>query len=222
MLWLLLPLLLAVLGLAAKLTVRTKLGLSDQVTWLAIRTARWKNGTARDGDLNRVGNAVLLIAAGTLIGWIVGYAGAPSTVWPHVTLDDLAKLGPIATGLAAIVALIVGWVTVRQRTTADRRDQWWERTRWALDLAVGDGSSGVDRSEVGVAALDYQLHSQLAKTEETEFLSACVDRILIPTVNLVTAAIAETSVPGASITGDVPSESTARLDPEHEGGGGHD
>ena len=45
------------------------------------------------------------------------------------TLDTIAKLGPIATGLAAIVALIVGLVAITQKSRADRRDQWWKRTQ---------------------------------------------------------------------------------------------
>ena len=42
------------------------------------------------------------------------------------TLDNISKLGPIATALAAVVALIVGIVAVTQKSRADRRDQWWK------------------------------------------------------------------------------------------------
>ena len=45
----------------------------------------------------------------------------------------LSALGPIATGLAALVALIVGTVTIAQRSRADRCDQWWKRAQWAID-----------------------------------------------------------------------------------------
>jgi hypothetical protein len=171
--------------------------------------------------VNRVANVILWLAVGWELGLAANLLGKASA-WPHVTLDDLAKLGPVATAAAAIVALIVGSFTVWQRGNADRRDQWWERTRWALDLAIGDDSKGTNRSEVGMATLTYQLRSRLAKTEETEFLSTCVVSILSPTIDLVADAIAETSPSLGSGEGEVPSErKNVLLGPDQEEGSGH-
>jgi len=44
-----------------------------------------------------------------------------------VTLDEVGQLGPAATALAAVVALVIGFGTLAQRSKADRREQWWKR-----------------------------------------------------------------------------------------------
>jgi hypothetical protein len=146
-----------------------KLDASDQRNDLAEKTAQWKNSEKKDLKLRRLGSVMLVLAGGTLVGWLVGFLGAPSTVWPHMTLDDLLKLGPVATALAAIVALIVGWITVRQKTNADRRDQWWKRTEFALGWAFGEDSDPA-RKRVGMSVLVYQGQSILAKRDERQFL----------------------------------------------------
>lgn len=74
-------------------------------------------------------------------------------------LDILAALGPLATLLVVLAAV----VTVRQRASADRRDQWWQRAEWALDRAL-DGDPG--RREMGLAMLSVLADSGLARRDE--------------------------------------------------------
>jgi hypothetical protein len=78
-------------------------------------------------------------------------------------LDVLARLGPVATAAAAVVALAVGLATVRQRGRADARDQWWKRAHWALELTLSDDG---ERASPGYAALHHLLHSDLATEDE--------------------------------------------------------
>src|SRR6478609_1701079 len=84
-------------------------------------------------------------------------------------LDALARLGPAATGVAALVALAVGIATVRQRDRADQRDQWWARARWALDLTASTDFVVAAR---GWAVLDHLYVSALASEDERELLRA--------------------------------------------------
>lgn len=91
--------------------------------------------------------------------------GASSSGW----LDVLANLGPIATGAAALVALIVGIGTVRQRRDTDRREQWWKRTQWALELTLSDDPAKVAR---GYSVLTYLAGSDLAGADEQDLLVA--------------------------------------------------
>ncbi len=74
-------------------------------------------------------------------------------------LDVLAALGPFATLLVVLAAL----VTVRQRTAADRREQWWQRAQWALDRALDDDPAP---RELGLAVLSVLADSGLARQEE--------------------------------------------------------
>lgn len=91
-------------------------------------------------------------------------------------MDTLSQLGPAATALVAAVALIMGAVTVRQKASADRRDQWWKRTQWAIDQALDE--RGEDHRVVGLNALDVLSRSRLAGSEELELLESLgVDRL---------------------------------------------
>lgn len=85
------------------------------------------------------------------------------------TLDVLSKFGPIATALAALVALIIGVGTIVQRHRADRRDQWWKRAQWAFELTLDEDSG---RQLVGMRALTYLAASKLAGRDEAKFLEA--------------------------------------------------
>ena len=85
------------------------------------------------------------------------------------TLEIVASLGPIATAVAALVALTVGTITIRQRAWADRREHWWKRAKWALELAM---STDTSRQQVGLNALEYLGRSELTKTDEADLLTA--------------------------------------------------
>ena len=82
-------------------------------------------------------------------------------------LDTISKLGPVATGLAAVVALVVGLVAWRQRQQADRLAEWWRRTQWALDRAL---SPDPGARVVGLDVLALQATSVLASPEDLRLL----------------------------------------------------
>lgn len=89
----------------------------------------------------------------------------PSSVpeWLQIT----AASAPLVTLLATMVAAAIALVTLVQRHRADKRDQWWKRAQWAMDLAIeGDLPS----KEVGVRALKQLGESKLLAREEEEFL----------------------------------------------------
>ena len=79
----------------------------------------------------------------------------------------LSDLAPIATLVVASVALYVGLRTIRQRDLADRREQWWQRFRWAMDLTLSPEEH--DR-ELGLEVLAHLSTSALAGPEELELL----------------------------------------------------
>ncbi|MFC9350268.1 hypothetical protein [Arthrobacter sp. NPDC057013] len=69
--------------------------------------------------------------------------------------------------LAAVIAAWIAWRTLAQRREADRRDQWWKRTQWAIDLAMDRDSS---RAVVGLVALKHLAASDLCTDEDYELL----------------------------------------------------
>lgn len=106
----------------------------------------------------------------------------PASVAPTADtglLHTLSQLGPVATGVAVMVALAVGFVTVRQRREADRRDQWWKRAQWALDLVMSPSESQ-SRAAVGFAVLERLASSELARREELLVLEAAWQVWLFP------------------------------------------
>lgn len=94
-------------------------------------------------------------------------------------LHTLSLVGPIATGMAALVALTVGLFTLRQRQEADRRDQWWKRAQWALDLVL-EPSEDEGKATVGFAVLERLADSDLARKEELLILEAAWQVWLFP------------------------------------------
>lgn len=78
-------------------------------------------------------------------------------------------LAPLATLVVAVVALFVGLRTIRQRDLADRRAHWWERFRWATELAR---SSDEVEQDLGLDALELLASSRLAGPEELDLLEA--------------------------------------------------
>lgn len=80
------------------------------------------------------------------------------------TLDNISKLGPIATALAAVVALIVGIIAVTQKSRADRRDQWWKRAQWAIEQTFEEDNK--EQQALGFRVLQVLGESKLASPEE--------------------------------------------------------
>ncbi len=78
---------------------------------------------------------------------------------------------PLATVGAALLVLIGAGITIRQRDRSDRKDQWWKRTQWALDLTLHPDDFA---SELGYAGLAEQARSRLADAEDLRFLSVAL------------------------------------------------
>lgn len=85
--------------------------------------------------------------------------------------DAYFWLQPLVTGVAAFVVLAGTAVTVRQRYRTDRRDQWWHRTRWALDLLV---SGDEDRVYLALLVLEQQGRVKVVDAEDTVFITEVV------------------------------------------------
>jgi hypothetical protein len=81
--------------------------------------------------------------------------------------DWLRYAAAFAPLLAAVIAGWIAWRTLAQRRQADRRDQWWKRTQWAIDLAMDRDFS---RAIVGLVALKHLAASDLCTREDYELL----------------------------------------------------
>lgn len=100
---------------------------------------------------------------------------------------DVAWLQPLATVLAAALALTGAGLLVRQgraaahqraeadrltldqRDAADRKEQWWSRTQWALELSFSDVDA---ERELAYEVLAQQGASTLADEEDLALLEA--------------------------------------------------
>ena len=80
----------------------------------------------------------------------------------------VATLGPLVAALGAIGALIVGILTVRQRTGADARAQWWARVQWAVNLTLEPDEK---RRSIGFDALALLASSPLSSPDDDAFLA---------------------------------------------------
>lgn len=100
-------------------------------------------------------------------------------------VKQVAGFGPLATACAAAVALLVGWATIAQKRRSDRRDQWWKRAQWALDLATtADGQKEAPlRRKVGQSAIAYLgRESELSTLDDLQFLQAAYPAALVQDV----------------------------------------
>lgn len=80
-------------------------------------------------------------------------------------------LQPAVTGLAALLVLAGAAVTVRQRHRADRKEQWWVRTQWALELLL---TGEQDREVLGLQVLSQQALATAADGEDAQFIADVV------------------------------------------------
>lgn len=84
-------------------------------------------------------------------------------------------LQPTVTAVAALVVLTGAVVTVLQRRRADRKEQWWKRTQWALDPVRSDD----DYSQVlGANVLAQQARSRDADREDARLLREAVEPLV--------------------------------------------
>lgn len=71
-------------------------------------------------------------------------------------------IGAVTAGIAYIAAR-AGAASARQSNEASRREEWWRRTQWAIDLALDADDT---RKAVGVTALAELLASPLATEDD--------------------------------------------------------
>lgn len=122
------------------------------------------------------------------VRWVVvvglGAAGAGALVGrclPPFVLDSPFWrefwTGPPAAGLFAVLGAFVAfgaaWVTSNTARQAARRDEWWDRAEWALNLAMSD--KGSDR-DAGLAAIEVVLKE--ATDTELDMVNAVTSIIL--------------------------------------------
>lgn len=95
-------------------------------------------------------------------------------------LDAVAAMAPAAyfwlqpavTGLGAGAVLLGVGVTVRQRHKADRKDQWWKRTQWALDLLM---TRDEDAIVLGLDVLRQQVIAKVADREDAAIIADVIE-----------------------------------------------
>lgn len=79
-------------------------------------------------------------------------------------------------GTAAVVAALVAYLgvrkTVRQQRLNARKDQWWERARWALDRTLSEDSRV---RAVGFSVLEALGDSEYAAEHEFDVVDAAMD-----------------------------------------------
>ena len=120
--------------------------------------------------------------------------------WATVTASQ-------ATLLAAAGVGLIGSVTIAQKVRTDRRDQWWKRAQWAVDLTV----VGNEYSQtVGWAALDNLTVEGGATRRDERLLLRIVDAAL-------TLVPAVQEPPGPASVDEASDEEDAD---EHDGGVG--
>lgn len=82
-------------------------------------------------------------------------------------------------GLAALAAAAVAYRgavrSIRNQRASTRKEQWWDRARWALDLTLSE--SGEERA-VGFAVLEALASSEWAEEHETDVIAAATEPTL--------------------------------------------
>jgi hypothetical protein len=84
----------------------------------------------------------------------------------RAALLGAAAIAPLAT----FGVVLVAYLTYRQRSRADRRDQWWKRAQWAIDSALNDADP--QRRLAGLKVLVQLIGSDLATAEDADLMSA--------------------------------------------------
>jgi hypothetical protein len=82
-----------------------------------------------------------------------------------------AILGAAAVApLATFGVVLVAYLTYRQTSKADKRDQWWKRAQWGIDSALNDADP--QRRLAGIKVLVQLIGSDLATPEDADLISA--------------------------------------------------
>ncbi len=114
---------------------------------------------------------------------------APPAEWWQI----LGALSPLAVLVAAIVAALVGLLSLRQKARADNRSEWWRRAQWALDASLSRSRS---EAEMGQKAIEILGQSELASREELALLKVGTeDELLAAAAASETRALAPSQRP---------------------------
>lgn len=106
-------------------------------------------------------------------GW--AFAQLQPLVDPRAASAVLSS--PVLGGIAAVVAALIGGASAlmiarrdrRQREWSQRKDQWWARARWALDLLVEDD---LRRRLVGYGVLSALAGQEWAGIHEADLVES--------------------------------------------------
>jgi len=94
------------------------------------------------------------------------------------TLDWLREwlLSPGFGGAAAVGAAVIAFVAARRQAevnrVASRKEQWWKRAEWALNLTLSDKS---ENRIVGLDTLDALSRSEWAAEHEGDVIAAATE-----------------------------------------------
>lgn len=108
-------------------------------------------------------------------------------------VEWVSALAPFFTLLAALVAGSIAVLSLRQRTAADAKTEWWTRFAWASDLVL---DTRPESQEIGVRTLTLLARSDLAHAEELELVDAAWGELL------------DRARPGVDPTGGAPADGT--------------
>lgn len=99
----------------------------------------------------------------------------PSEVALPEWVEWVSALGPVITLLAAVIAGWIAVVSLRQRSAADAKAEWWRRTQWAFEQFL---SGDEERRTVGGNMLASLADSELATEEDLDLYQAAWDDAL--------------------------------------------
>jgi hypothetical protein len=87
-----------------------------------------------------------------------------SGIWTAIL--GAAAVAPLAT----FGVVLVAYLTYRQKSNADKRDQWWKRAQWGIDSALDNADP--QRRLAGIKVLVQLIGSNLATPEDADLMSA--------------------------------------------------
>ncbi|GAB3399279.1 hypothetical protein GCM10027515_05420 [Schumannella luteola] len=131
---------------------------------------RWKPGPWQLGWLAIIVGTADLVIVGIFIPGAYEWFG--SWFFPWVTSPGFG-------GFAAVIAAAIAFAAARHQSAsqrqAERKEQWWKRAEWALNLTLS-GESAI--REVGYETLGSLSTSEYAAVHEADIISAATNRSL--------------------------------------------
>lgn len=97
---------------------------------------------------------------------------------PQITFGDWltsAGFGGVAAVVAAAIAYAAARWTARAHRDSSRRDQWWDRLKWAVELALSPEPA---RSAAGLRALEAIMDATGFDDDEWKFIANIADVFL--------------------------------------------